>query len=172
MKFNKLSASALLVEILLVSLAVSLGALLFGWSNSFVQSSRSSADEANAKLITCKNNVDFNVWIRDRVSMVCYNSTLKIVQVYLENKGRYISKFNVKITNSSLESSITQIDASIDTGETKRYLINYSSMNDFIEISIVPVIIEKDQAYRICSDTYIVLNKARLSPCENIIYFR
>lgn len=172
MKFRKLAASALLIEILLVSLAVSLGAFLFGWTNSFVQNSRTSADDANAKLITCKNNVDFNIWLRDKVSMVCYNNTLKIVQVYVENKGRYISKFNVKITNSSLESKIIQLDASIDTGETKRYLINYSDMNDFIEIVMIPVIVEKDQAHRICSDTYVVLNKARLTPCENIIYFR
>ncbi|MEM2115355.1 MAG: hypothetical protein QW524_00085 [Candidatus Woesearchaeota archaeon] len=167
----KYGASTIVTEILLVAFVVAVGALIIGWSNSFIFSTKETADQTRTQIINCQAQVSFKIWMRNQISMVCYNETSKFVQVYLENTGRKIDRLYIRLSNLTNHLIVQEQNVELETGEVKRIIIDYSQLNDFSEIYIFPVLLMSDGSFKRCADVSISILKGKIEKCQNILFF-
>ncbi len=167
---SKKGVSGLVVVILLVAFVVAVGAGIIGWMQSYINQGKESVNSLAYEEVFCGTDVDFNIWYRDNTPMICLNSTAKLIKVYLENRGRYVEKWLVRI--SAVNGTDTMyVKIPFDKGDVKTIYINYSTVPNFVSLQIFPIILDNKQAYRMCKNKYLEISKSKIPDCAYVAPF-
>lgn len=164
--FDKRSVSEIVIVVILVAFVVSIGAMILAWSQTYIDTSKQSTDKLSYEEITCGADVSFGIWSREGNSMICLNSTTDQVYVYLDNKGIPINSFWIRL--SSLTNTSTFVyPVSLNKMDIKMLKINYSSIPDFSDMVILPIIVDQtNQKQRICKNNVVTVSKSSIPSCK------
>ena len=162
----KKAVSPLVSVVILVSFVVMIAYVITGWMNAFVHQSKESTDKKMYEEVLCGNEVDFSIWVYNGQSMVCLNDTKKVIVAYIENKGKNLQGLYIRLSNAT-QSKIITINNTWEKYEVKSIQINYSDIQDFLEVKIYPYILRtEDRAIVMCRDAYITIEKSDLPYCN------
>ncbi len=167
-KLNKKAVSPFIAAVLLVVIAVTIGAVIANWVRDYVGGSVEDAATTSTQELKCGFDVDYNIIEVDEMPMVCINtsSSNTTIEFMAENTGELdLENFNARIIGSSgiyehdLNSSLLK-----GVGDKFSFTYNNTQYGNFKQLKLTPYI-EMKNVDVLCGDHGVTFSAQNVKTC-------
>ncbi|MBL7054985.1 hypothetical protein ISS05_04475 [Candidatus Woesearchaeota archaeon] len=169
-KLNKKAVSPFIAAVLLVVIAVTIGAVIANWVREYVGGSVEDAATTSSQELKCGFDVDYNIIEVDEMPMVCIdkNDTTNetTIEFMAENTGELdLENFNARIIGSS---GIYEHDLNASllkgVGDKFNFTYNHTEYGDFKQLKLTPYI-ELKNVDVLCGDHGMIFSAQNVKTC-------
>lgn len=161
----KKGISPLIATMILIVLAVSIGAIVFSWSKGYVKDTTNSVSENFENKFKCDLNPGLRITTLNSSKLICYNETMKAINFTVENgPDMDVKQLFVRVIDiyGNTAAGFIPGTAMPRAGAT-RASFNYSDIDIPAQVKIIPVLVINGKE-TVCTKAAVV--EEELYPCK------